>query len=104
VFVGVSCDSLRGDALHKGLRLKPFGKWLVKVLWLCQWNNSSMTSNGHESRSDHKGTAGKLQELGLIFFILVGLFGLTLFDFLAAAVATSTRFLLRRFLVVLFIR
>jgi len=69
------------------LRLKPFGKQSVKVLWLHQWDNSSMTSDGH-----HKGAAGKLRGLSLIFFVIVSLFSLMLFDSTAIVATTGMRF------------
>jgi len=89
------------DTLGQRLGLKPFGKQSVKVLWLHQWDDSSVTCYSREGRSGHKGAAGELQGLGLIFFIIVGLFSLMLFNFLAAAVTMSMRFLFRGFLIIL---
>jgi len=92
--LGILNSSLHSDVLHQGLLLKPFGEQSVKALWLHQSDNSSTTCYSHESRSGHKGTAGELGGLGLIFFIIIGLFSLMLFDFVATAVTTGMRFLI----------
>jgi len=85
------------------LRLKPFSEQSVKALWLRQWDNSSATIYGRESGSGHKGAAGELQGLGLIFFVIIGLFSLTLLNLLATSASPSTRFLFGRFLIILFL-
>jgi len=103
MLMGILNWSLHCDALGQRLLLKPFGEWSVKVLWLCQWDNSSATCYSHESGSSQEGTAGELRRLSLIFFIIIGLFSLMLFDFMATAATTSMRFLFR-FLFILFIR